>query len=96
MPTPPRRRWFQFSLRTLFVVVALVAVWVESATIPVNRIADGLLARSLCLSDGCVLIIDDPSFAEIAVRGLIGTGMIAGIWWVSRFAIRTIGRPTQS
>jgi hypothetical protein len=26
-PTPPRRRWFQFGLRTLFVVVTVVAVW---------------------------------------------------------------------
>jgi hypothetical protein len=26
MSTPPRRRWFQFSLRTMFVVVALAAV----------------------------------------------------------------------
>jgi hypothetical protein len=27
MPTPPRRRWFQFGLRTMFVVVTVVAVW---------------------------------------------------------------------
>jgi hypothetical protein len=27
MPTPPRRRWFQFSLATMFVVVTVLAVW---------------------------------------------------------------------
>ena len=26
-PIPPRRRWFQFSLRTVFVGVTLVAMW---------------------------------------------------------------------
>jgi hypothetical protein len=25
--TPPRRRWFRFSLRTLFVVVTLLGIW---------------------------------------------------------------------
>jgi hypothetical protein len=27
MPTPPSRRWFRFSLRTIFVVVTVFAVW---------------------------------------------------------------------
>lgn len=27
MPTPPRRRWFRFSLRTMFVVVTVFAVF---------------------------------------------------------------------
>jgi hypothetical protein len=26
-PKPPRRRWFQFGLRTMFVVVAFFAIW---------------------------------------------------------------------
>src|SRR5438046_2000057 len=26
-PTPPRRRWFRFSLRTLFVAVTIFGVW---------------------------------------------------------------------
>jgi hypothetical protein len=26
MPTPPRRRWFQFSMRTMFVAAAIVSV----------------------------------------------------------------------
>ena len=26
-PTPPRRRWFRYSLRTLFVVVTVFCVW---------------------------------------------------------------------
>jgi hypothetical protein len=28
MPTPTRRRWFRFSLRTMFVVVTVVAIFV--------------------------------------------------------------------
>ncbi len=27
LPTPPRRRWFQFGIGTMLVVVALFAVW---------------------------------------------------------------------
>jgi hypothetical protein len=27
LPTPPRRRWFQFTLRTLFVVATAFGVW---------------------------------------------------------------------
>jgi hypothetical protein len=27
MPTPPRRRWFQFGLRTMFVVVTAICLW---------------------------------------------------------------------
>jgi hypothetical protein len=29
-PTPPRRRWFQFSLATMFVVVTLVAICIAA------------------------------------------------------------------
>ncbi|HEY2840785.1 MAG TPA: hypothetical protein VGJ26_16630 [Pirellulales bacterium] len=29
MPTPPRRRWFQFSLATMFVVVTIFAIWLK-------------------------------------------------------------------
>jgi len=27
MPTPPRRRWFQVSIRTLLAIVAALAIW---------------------------------------------------------------------
>jgi hypothetical protein len=29
-PTPPRRRWLQFSLRTMFVVTGLIAIAVAA------------------------------------------------------------------
>ena len=37
MPTPPRRRWYQFSLRTMFVVVTLACIgfgwWVQRSAV---------------------------------------------------------------
>jgi hypothetical protein len=40
MPTPPRRRWFQFGLRTLVVVVMMLAIplaWLRSELIFIHR-----------------------------------------------------------
>ncbi|MCH8147737.1 MAG: hypothetical protein IH987_07040 [Planctomycetes bacterium] len=30
-PSKPRRRWFQFSLRTFFVLLTVACVWLEAA-----------------------------------------------------------------
>jgi hypothetical protein len=40
MTFAPKRRWFRFSLRTLFVVVTVTAVWVGLA-LAMNRVSNG-------------------------------------------------------
>jgi hypothetical protein len=35
MTTPPRRRWFQFSLRTMFVVVTVLAMLIGVARVAI-------------------------------------------------------------
>ena len=36
-PSKPRRRWFQFSLRTLFVLVTVLCVWLAVTVERVRR-----------------------------------------------------------
>jgi hypothetical protein len=60
----PRRRWFQFSLRTLLVVTVLfsfTAAWYGNNYLRIKRQRE---ATSVCLSHGCYLSYSEPSKGE--------------------------------
>ncbi len=44
MPTPPRCRWFQFSLRTMFVSTAIVAIGFAVFALPIEG-PEGMFIR---------------------------------------------------
>ena len=60
MSTTPltRRRWFQFSLRTLFVVTTLCTVWMGTTLTAARR---AVAERQLALQTGCYPICDENS-----------------------------------
>ena len=64
MPTPPRRRWFQFSLRTLLVALALLAtcLWMVGRTVRQRQ----SLIREAVGNGGEVLLISEMSDARRA------------------------------
>ena len=54
--TPPRRRWFQFGLRTMFVVVTVFAVWLG---LELNYIHERKAMRESPLSQGTAMPASD-------------------------------------
>jgi hypothetical protein len=94
MPTPPRRRWFQFSLATMFVVVTVVAVFVAYDA---NLIRQRRAAKAVMTARGVRILMrpagagdlpigpgvnDNPGFAQGRIplhRRLMGDQGVAVI-----------------
>jgi hypothetical protein len=67
MPTPSRRRWFRFSLRTMFVVVTLFALWLGWE---LNYVRERHATRKWIVDSGGVVILgtDQREIAPGIVR----------------------------
>jgi hypothetical protein len=91
MSEKPRRRWFQFGLRTMFVVVTVFAVWLGSEL-------NFVRARQAALTDGSVLgkrRPDELDFEDLFPGTTLAT---IPIWrkWLGDNAYQWLSLPAES
>jgi hypothetical protein len=102
MPTPPRRRWFQFGIAEMLALFALLAiVWWQSSVRPVKYIIPKGTAVGGPGDAFTFTTAEDqhktraPGRTEIARRGVVVSVATVAAWLAGRLALRRIirGKP---
>ena len=83
MPTPPRRRWFQFAIGEFLILTAVLGViWWQAARWPVMETFE--LAGRPPGRIGAA--IRAPTHRDIATRGLLASTIVIAAWMGARAA----------
>jgi hypothetical protein len=83
VPTPPRRRWFQFGLGELFILATITTIiWVLSARCWKLEWLNGWEGQP------AMLAWSEPDDFDVFRRGTIGSVTLVVIWFACRAMLR--------
>jgi hypothetical protein len=85
-PHKPRRRWFQFRLRTLLVIVTLLAIPCAYLGWQANIVSHRKLVLKNAMEQGLVLMSNDLTVDAVPtipwIRRIMGDAPVRSVWWV--------------